>query len=98
LADSDGDGLPDYAEFIAGTDPTNAASKLVFVGARVQTTAAIEFQWSAVPGHSYQLLSSDNLVTWAPVTDWMPAAHSPMTFTITNAALNSRSYRIAVRP
>jgi hypothetical protein len=98
LVDTDGDGMPDHAEFIAGTDPTNAASKLVFTGASVPTKSAVEFQWSATPGRSYQLLSSDNLITWTPVTSWMLATHSPMSFIITNATAGSHSYRIAVRP
>ena len=34
FTDSDGDGMSDYAEFIAGTNPTNAASKLVFLARR----------------------------------------------------------------
>ena len=96
--DTDGDGMSDYAEFIAGTDPTNPASKLVFVGASIQTNAAVEFQWSSVPGRSYQLLSSDNLTTWSPVTGWMLATHSPMSFIVSNTPGGSHSYRIAVRP
>jgi hypothetical protein len=97
LTDTDGDGMSDYAEFIAGTDPTNPASKLVFTGALVQTNSAVEFQWSAVPGRSYQLLSSSNLTTWVPIMDWTPAVRSPMTFTPSNT-VGARAYRVQVRP
>ena len=97
LTDSDGDGMTDYAEFIAGTDPTNPASKLVFTGALIQTNSAVEFQWSAVPGRSYQLLSSSNLISWVPIMDWTPATRSPMTFTATNG-VGARVYRVQVRP
>ncbi|HLH54237.1 MAG TPA: S8 family serine peptidase [Verrucomicrobiae bacterium] len=96
--DSDGDGMTDYQEFIAGTDPTNAASKLVFVGAAVETNSAVIFQWSAVPGRSYQLVSSTDLATWTPVTSWMLSSKSPMTFTVTNLSGAARSFRVQVRP
>jgi hypothetical protein len=83
---------------MAGTDPTNPASKLVFVGAAIQT-GAVQFQWSAVPGRSYRLLTSTNLTSWVPLTDWMTASRSPMGFVVTNTTTTgSRSYRIEVRP
>jgi hypothetical protein len=96
--DTDGDGMSDYAEFIAGTDPTNAASKLIFLGATIQTNSAVEFQWSAVPGRSYQLLSSSNLTSWVAIGDWIQATRSPMSFVATNTAVGTRSYRVQVRP
>jgi hypothetical protein len=98
LTDTDGDGMSDYAEFLAGTDPTNPASKFVFLGATVQTNSNVDFQWSAVPGRSYQVLSSADLTSWVPITDWMPAARSPMSLAVTNSPVGSRSYRVLVRP
>jgi len=98
LTDTDGDRMPDYAEFIAGTDPTNATSKLVFLESTSQNNSVIDFQWSAVPGRSYQLQSSTNLISWAPLTDWMLATRSPMSQTATNNLGASRLYRVEVRP
>ena len=97
VMDTDGDGMTDYQEFIAGTDPTNAASKLIFVSA-VQTNSTVQFKWSAVPGRSYQVFGSTDLVSWTPVSDWMRATVSPMSFVATNAAPGSRSYKVQVRP
>lgn len=96
LTDTDGDGMTDYQEFIAGTDPTNAASKLIFLGASMQTNSAVEFRWSAVPGRSYQVLSSADFMTWTPASDWVRATVSPMSFT-TNTTAGARSYRVQVR-
>jgi len=97
LTDSDGDGMTDYEEFLAGTDPTNAASKFVFLGASTRINSEVQFQWSAIPGRSYQVLSSSDFINWTPVSDWMQATVSPMSFSVTNSAA-SRSYRVQVRP
>ena len=58
FTDSDGDGMSDYAEFIAGTNPTNAASKLVFLGATLQTNKLVQLEWAAIPGRLYQVQTS----------------------------------------
>ena len=99
LTDSDGDGMTDYAEFIAGTNPTNAASKLVFLAELVQTNRAVKLQWAAVPGRLYQMESATgNFGSWTPQTDWLPASGSPMTFIATNATAAARLFRVQVRP
>jgi len=50
--------MPDYAEFIAGTNPTNSASKLVFLGVNLLTDKLIQLAWAAIPGRLYQVQSS----------------------------------------
>ncbi len=96
--DSDGDGMSDYAEFIAGTDPTNAASNLRFLTASAQTNGVVKLQWSAIPGRVYQVQAATNLPTWTPVSDWLQAAASPMTYTATNHGTRGIMYRVQVRP
>jgi len=96
--DSDGDGMSDYDEFIAGTNPTNALSKLDFLGINLITNRLLHFQWSAVPGRIYQVQSSTNLQSWVPMSDWMQATASPMSYTTTNISISPRLYRVQVRP
>jgi len=96
-ADSDGDGMTDYAEFIAGTDPTNAASNLRFVSV-FPSGGGVAMQWSAMPGRLYQVEGSSNLVNWTPATDWVQAFASPMTYTATNAGDRAILFRVQVRP
>jgi hypothetical protein len=97
--DTDGDGMSDYAEFIAGTDPTNPDSNLRFLSTTLQTNHLFNIQWSAVPGRIYQIESSTNLQTWLPLTDWLQAQASPMSYATTTTN-NSRAlfYRVQVRP
>ena len=96
--DSDRDGMPDYAEFIAGTNPTNAASKFIFVSAAVQTNRFVQLKWATIPGRLYQLESSTNLNTWTPLTSLQQATTSPMSFSGTNAAVRSQFFRVQVQP
>ncbi len=97
LTDTDGDGMTDYAEFIAGTDPTNPASNLRILKSFV-SNGVMTLQWSAIPGRIYQVQSSTNLMDWAPVSLWLQASSSPMTYTWTNASDKARSFRVEVRP
>jgi hypothetical protein len=173
--------MSDYAEFIAGTNPTNAASKLVFLSAAFQTNKLFQLQWAAIPGRLYQveatalltpaippaklsgsidsfsgkfklhidapanspytiqvssnltvwtslytntpggkldfldsqaaqssrryyrtlaliMPASTNLSSWSPISDWLQASGSPMSFTATNANQGARFFRIQVRP
>jgi hypothetical protein len=95
--DSDGDGLSDYAEFLAGTNPTNAASVVRFLAPAVQNTGVVRFEWATVPGRGYRLSGSENLVSWNPVMDWVHANGSVFSFT-TNVTAGTLFYRLEVRP
>jgi hypothetical protein len=63
LSDADGDGQNNRAEFIAGTNPQDGVSRF---GVRSVTRSAgmLRLVWSSVPGKTYQIESSDDLVSW----------------------------------
>lgn len=64
-ADSDGDGVSNRNEFLAGTDPTDASSVLRL---RLQRTPqGMYVNWNTEPGLIYQLQSSANLGPWSNV-------------------------------
>jgi hypothetical protein len=98
FTDSDGDGMSDYAEFIAGTNPTNAASKLIFLSVTGQSNRFVQLQWAVIPGRIYQLQTLTNNVSWMPLTDWLQASGSPMSYTATNFDRDAHLFRVQVRP
>ena len=96
--DTDHDGMTDYAEFIAGTNPTNAASRFYFNGYGLQPGHRVQMQWTVATNRLYQVNVSGNLVSWTPVTPWLQASNAPvMTYTVTNSA-TPHFYRVQVLP
>jgi hypothetical protein len=59
-ADTDGDGMNNWQEWIAGTDPTNASSVLTML-APSNSLTGIAVPWQSVSGVTYYLQRSTNL-------------------------------------
>jgi hypothetical protein len=60
--DSDGDGVSNAREFMAGTNPTDPASAL---RSRIEaTTQGVRLQWNTNPGLIYQVETSKDLRIW----------------------------------
>jgi hypothetical protein len=59
-ADPDGDGMPNWQEYLAGTNPTNALSALQFISPAFASGGShdIIFSWQTAPGRMYLLQSS----------------------------------------
>ncbi len=64
VADPDGDGQPNRAEALAGTDPLSARSCLT-VSARHETSGATTLRWPGHPGKIYRAEHSTDLRNWA---------------------------------
>jgi hypothetical protein len=97
--DTDGDGTPDYAEFIAGTDPNNMNSVLDLTPPTPQPNGSLKFEWLSVPGHAYRLAVSADLVNWVPLSDWLRATTATSSVVIVPPTSNaSNFYRLEVRP
>jgi hypothetical protein len=64
-ADSDGDGVSNLDEFLAGTCPTNAASVLSVQ--LQQTGKGLFLNWNTQPGLVYQAQVSTNLKVWSSI-------------------------------
>jgi len=98
--DTDGSGMSDYGKFIAGLNPTNPASKFIILSVTVQSNRFVQMQWAAIPGRIYQVESSTNFAGWTPLTDWLQASGSPMSYTATNFDFGryAHMFRVQVRP
>ncbi|MBM4151929.1 MAG: hypothetical protein FJ220_00195 [Kiritimatiellaceae bacterium] len=58
VSDSDGDGQSDNQEYIAGTQPTNSASKFV-----INQISGSTLSWTAITGRLYSIYWSSNLIS-----------------------------------
>jgi glycosidase len=98
--DSDGDGVPDWLEMLAGTDPYNPNS--FFHITDLVTGNPVELTWSSVPSKTYQVLATTNLLyPMAPIANAVVPADPSNTvtrwFDLAPDATN-RFYRIQVLP
>lgn len=73
--DTDGDGMTDGDEAIAGTDPSSTNSYLSLT-ASMEVGGALRFDWNAVSGRAYRLNSTTNLNTWTLLSGWLHNSNS----------------------
>jgi hypothetical protein len=99
-ADPDGDGVPNWAEYLAGTDPTSASSVLQFSGASSASAGAksINLGWMTAPGKTYVVESSPTLngTVWTAVNTSTGDGYGCQV-TLTNASGGTKFYRISVQ-
>ncbi|MEI8350810.1 MAG: hypothetical protein WCG36_00715, partial [bacterium] len=73
-SDFDGDGMPNWQEYFAGTEPTNALSKLVIISQSVDATGKATIKWlnAAHPLANYSIAMATNLdysTTWQAISN-----------------------------
>jgi hypothetical protein len=102
--DTDQDGMSDWAEFVAGTDPNNAPSPSPIAGlfrvtASLLINNQVRLEWPSAPGHGYRVHGSTNGLSWSPFTDWIRASGYTTGLTLsqnTNGAPNL--FRVEAQP
>jgi hypothetical protein len=98
-ADPDHDGFNNTAEFIAGTNPTNALSLLKLTSV-TKAANGTTLAWQSVTNRQYQLMSRTNLVTgtWQNVGGVQSPTGTNATFLDTSATNGAHFYRVQVLP
>ncbi|HEY0548480.1 MAG TPA: hypothetical protein VGF13_02695, partial [Verrucomicrobiae bacterium] len=92
--DADNDGMTNLAEYLAGTDPQVAASRLWLQS--LPATGSIAFSFEAVAGKGYTVQSRTSLSTgvWLHLADFSPAPTN-RTVQVTNSLVDpARFYRV----
>ena len=96
-ADPDGDGMANWQEYLAGTNPTNALSALQFAGAGFVAggTPNINLSWQTAPGRLYVLESSPVAGgnNWTPVNTNLGDGNA-FQVVLTNQTGTARFYRL----
>lgn len=95
--DADGDGISNYAEFLAGTNPTNVLSYLHLISV-TPTNGGYQITWAAVGGHYYAIQATtnlgDNFSDVGSVMFITGAGESAATFSDTNKNSSACFYRV----
>ncbi len=64
--DTDGDGMDNYSEWKAGTDPRDSSSRFLVGLPAAQSAAGFKVQWNGLSGRSYRIERSTNLLVSPP--------------------------------
>jgi hypothetical protein len=98
--DPDGDGVPNWIEYLAGTDPTSVNSKLR-MGSSLPPgiQKRLVLRWLSAPQKEYILEASTNLTgsAWVPVSTNLGTGDF-LELNETNLQQNTRYYRVRLAP
>lgn len=98
FTDTDGDGFTDFAEFNAGTNPTQPTSTLRLLPPVRVANELARLEWPSVPGRAYLVEGTADGVHWSPASGWILASGTLTTFSPSGGPGAPYLFRIQVRP
>jgi hypothetical protein len=98
VTDTDSDGVTDLAEFVAGTDPRNSASRFEVPPPVVLANGDLKFTWASVPARSYRILASPDLRSWTVLADWSRATAASSALVVRPSSAAGGFFRLEVMP
>ena len=96
--DPDGDGVKNWAEYVADSVPTNSQSVLpAITNLRIGATCSIHLNWSST-GRLYEAWLCSNLAggVWVPVVTGQPGSGAALELALTNAPPTA-AHRVRIR-
>jgi hypothetical protein len=96
LGDDDQDKMLNWAEFVAGTDPTNRSSVLVVSNLLGSASGRVVLSWPSVAGRTYSVERATSLAGgFMPVTGQLPAEPPGNSYTDIVSEASCLFYRIS---
>jgi hypothetical protein len=95
--DSDGDGVSNADEYIAGTNPRSSTSRFQIRGVN-RSGNDLDISWNAAANRIYEISSSTNLLSWNVVTNFPIGIAGESSIVLTNGAGSASQsfYRLRV--
>jgi len=93
-ADTDGDGISNYQEYLAGTDPTNALSRLTATIVFSGGSSDVSFQALSNKTYSLQFRDDFNGGSWSRLTEVFARPSNRVEVISTPSVSSNRFYRI----
>ena len=93
--DSDGDGMNNYQEYLAGTNPTNASSVFKINSAQAVSATQFVVRWSSVSNRLYDVMRATNLAAGTGAFVRVPGATNLVSTSPQNLWTDSVSHAAA---
>ncbi|MEO5802612.1 MAG: immunoglobulin domain-containing protein [Verrucomicrobiota bacterium] len=95
-ADADGDGMLNWQEYRAGTDPIDVLSKLALINGPQKVSNGLKLKWPTVLTKLYVLESATSLgsTNWSVISSNIAGTGATVEFTDTNLVNKAQFYRV----